>query len=192
MLKALTKYGWSGYPIHSGIYKIEYLLKPDWQEENRRRERVKRVAYVLVLMMFFAWPAIALSGVFQVYPGAQLDDIYELKQPEIGSKMSKAPKVFIFTTNDFFDSVVSFYRGNAREYRMPGMAGKSMKLSSGQELREAYFILDDAADIMTSKHWIKIQRPYLGKGQTGTSFPEKYRALREVTAIIVEDKRTYP
>jgi hypothetical protein len=143
-------------------------------------------------MMFFAWPAIAFSGVFQVYPGAQLDDIYELKQPEIGSKMSKAPKVFIFTTNDFFDSVVSFYRGNAREYRMPGMAGKSMKLSSGQELREAYFILDDAADIMTSKHWIKIQRPYLGRDQMGQGFHGKSGVFRDVTAIIEEDKRSYP
>jgi hypothetical protein len=106
--------------------------------------------------------------------------------------MSKSPKVFIFTTNDFFDNVVSFYRGNAREYRMPGITGKSMILSSGQEFREAYFILDDAVDITSSKHWIKIQRPYLGKGQTGASFPEKFRTLREVTAIIVEDKRTYP
>jgi hypothetical protein len=143
-------------------------------------------------MMLFVWPAIAFSGVFQVYPGAQLDDIYELKQPETINKMSKVPKVIIFTTNDFFDSVVSFYRGNAREYRMPGMAGKSMKLSSGQEFREAYFILDNAGDIMTSKHWIKIQRPYLGKGQTGAGLQGKYGAIRDVTAIIVEDKRTYP
>jgi hypothetical protein len=37
---------------------------------------------------------------------------------------------------------------------MPGTAEKSMRLSSGQELREAYFILDEASDIMISKHWI--------------------------------------
>ena len=67
-----------------------------------------------------------------------------------------------------------------------------MKLSSGQELREAYFILDNAADIMTSKHWIKIQRPYLGRGQTGEGFHGKYGAVRDVTAIIEEDKRSYP
>jgi hypothetical protein len=75
---------------------------------------------------------------------------------------------------------------------MPGTAEKSMRLSSGQELREAYFILDEASDIMISKHSIKIQRPYLGKDQMGAGFHGKYEAAREVTAIIVEDKRTYP
>ena len=44
------------------------------------------------------------------------------------------------------------------------VGGKPIKLSSGQELKEAYFIFDNAADIMTSKHWIKIQRPYLVQG----------------------------
>ena len=168
------------------------LSKSDMQKKNQKGEQLKIMAYVLTIMIFLMWPAMGFSSFFEVYPGAKLEDIYELKQPEIGSKMSKGPKVLIFTTNDFFDSVVSFYRGNAREYRVPGVTGKSMKLSSGQELREAYFILDNAADIMTSKHWIKIQRPYLGKGQTGAGLTEKYRAVREVTAIIVEDKRTYP
>jgi hypothetical protein len=106
--------------------------------------------------------------------------------------MSKGLKIIIFTTNDFFENVVAFYRGIAREYRMPGMAGRSTKLSSGQELKEAYFIFDDAADIMTSKHWIKIQRPYLVRGRTKEGFQGRYETVREVTAIIEEDKRTYP
>jgi len=106
--------------------------------------------------------------------------------------MSKPLKIIIFTTNDFFESVVSFYRSNAKEYRMPGMAGKSTKLSSGQELREAYFILDNAGDITTSKHWIKIQRPYLSRERTNEGFQGKYGAIRDVTAIIEEDKRSFP
>ena len=67
-----------------------------------------------------------------------------------------------------------------------------MKLPSGQELKEAYFIFDNAADIMTSKHWIKIQRPYLSRERTREGFQGKYGAVREVTAIIEEDKRSYP
>jgi len=153
---------------------------------------MKSVAYVLAFVMLFFLSAVVFAGVFKVYPGARLDDIYEPKQSEVGAKVSKAPKVIIFTTSDFFENVVAFYRGIAREYRMPGSGGKPIKLSSGQELKEAYFILDDAGDIMTSKHWIKIQRPYLGKDQTGKGFHEKYGAVREVTAIIVEDKRSYP
>jgi hypothetical protein len=152
---------------------------------------MKRIAYVLAFMMFFSLSAVVFAGSFKVYPGAKLEDVYELNQSEPVNKMSRPTKIIIFTTSDFFENVVSFYRGNAREYRMPG-GGKPMKLSSGQELREAYFILDDAGDIMTSKHWIKIQRPYLVRGRTEKGFQGKYEAVREVTAIIEEDKRTYP
>ena len=152
----------------------------------------KGILCILASVMLLALPAIGFSASFKVYPGAKLEDVYETKQSEGGTKMAKAPKVIIFTTNDLFENVVAFYRGIAREYRMPGMGGKPMKLSSGQELKEAYFILDDAADIMTSKHWIKIQRPYLDKGRRGDPFYGKYEKLREVTAIIEEDKRSYP
>ena len=153
---------------------------------------MKTVAYVLVFLMLFASTTVVFAGAFKVYPGARLDDVYETKQSEAGTKMSKAPKVIIFTTNDFFENVVAFYRGTGREYRMPGSSGKPTKLSSGQELKEAYFIFDNAADIMTSKHWIKIQRPYLSRERTKEGSQGKYEAVREVTAIIEEDRRTYP
>jgi len=153
---------------------------------------MKRAAYVLAFLTFFALPAVGFSGAFKVYPGARLEDVYEAKQSEAGGKMSKVPKIIIFTTNDLFENVVAFYRGIAREYRIPGSSGKPIKLSSGQELKEAYFIFDDAGDIMTSKHWIKIQRPYLSRGKTREGFRGQYSAVREVTAVIEEDKRSYP
>ena len=152
---------------------------------------MKRSAYVLAFVMFFSLSAVVLAGSFKVYPGAKLEDIYETKQSGVDSKMSKPLKVIIFTTNDLFENVAAFYRGTAREYRMPGSSGKPTKLSSGQELKEAYFIFDNAADIMTSKHWIKIQRPYLSRERTKEGFQGKYGAVREVTAIIEEDKRSY-
>ena len=152
---------------------------------------MKTAAYVLASVMFIASTTVTLAGAFKVYPGARLEEVYEAKQSETGAKMSKSPKVIIFITNDLFENVVTFYRGITREYRIPGSSGKPTKLSSGQELKEAYFIFDNAADIMTSKHWIKIQRPYLGRSQTAGG-PGKYEAVREVTAIIEEDKRTYP
>jgi hypothetical protein len=152
---------------------------------------MKRGAYVLAFVMLFVLPAVVFAGSFKVYPGAKLDGVYEVKQPEPGSNISKASKEIVFTTRDPFESVVAFYSGIAREYRIPGRAGRAIKLFSGQEIKEAYFIFDNAADIMTSKHWIKIQRPYLGKGQTREGFG-KYSTTREVTAIIEEDKRSYP
>jgi hypothetical protein len=121
-----------------------------------------------------------------------LEEVYEVNQPEAGAKTPKPHKVIIFTTNDFFENVVAFYRGTGREYRMLGTGGKPTKLPSGQELKEAYFIYDNAADIMTSKHWIKIQRPYLSRERTREGFQGKYEAVRDVTAIIEEDKRSYP
>ena len=153
---------------------------------------MKRGTHLLVFVMFLTLSAVVFAGTFKVYPGARLYDVEESKQPEAVNKTSKVQKVIIFTTDDLFENVVAFYRGTAREYKIPGREGRSVRLSSGQELKEAYFILDDAADIMTSKHWIKIQRPYLDKGRRGDPFYGKYEKLHEVTAIIEEDKRSYP
>jgi len=152
----------------------------------------KGILCILASVMFLALPALGLSASFKVYPGAKLEDVYETKQSEGGTKMAKAPQVIIFTTNDPFESVVAFYRGTGREYRIPGSSGKPIKLSSGQELKEAYFIFDAAGDLGTSKHWIKIQWPYVDKGRMGDPLYGKYEKIREVTAIIEEDKRGYP
>lgn len=153
---------------------------------------MKRVAFVLALTILLLLPASGFSATFKVYPGAKVEDVYEVKQSEAETKMSKSHKVIIFTTNDLFENVVAFYRSIAKEYRVPGMAGKSAKLSSGQELKEAYFIFDGAGDIMNSKHWVKIQRPYLVRGRTREGFHGRFETVREVTAIIEEDKRSYP
>ncbi len=153
---------------------------------------MKTRAFILALNIFLTLPAVVSAGVFKVYPGAKLEEVYEVKHAEAGAKTSKPLKVIIFTTNDLFENVVAFYRGNAREYRIAGTTGRPTKLSTGQELKEAYFIFDDATDIMTSKHWIKIQRPYLVRSQTGEGFHGKFETVRDVTAIIEEDKRSYP
>ena len=153
---------------------------------------MKSLYRMLIFMMVLILPVSICARSFQVYRGAKVEDIYEAKQQESGAKMVKTPKVIVFTTNDPFESVVAFYRGIGREYRMPGSLGKPTKLSSGQELKEAYFIFDDAGDIMTSKHWVKIQRPYLSRERTREGLQGKYGTVREVTAIIEEDKRSYP
>ncbi len=152
---------------------------------------MKRRFWVLAFLIFFALLARGYSASFKVYPGAKLEGVYEADQSQAGTKMFSAPKVIIFTTSDLFENVVAFYRGIAREYRVPGMGRNPVKLSSGQELKEAYFILDDAGDLSTSKHWIKIQQPYLDKGSPGGPFYGKNEKTRNVTAIIEEDKRTY-
>jgi hypothetical protein len=153
---------------------------------------MKKGICILAVGILLVLPAPGFPASFKVYPGAKLDGAYEAKQPEPGSKILRASKEIVFTTSDPFESVVAFYSGIAREYKIPGRTGRVAKLFSGQEFKEAYFIFDNAADIMTSNHWIKIQRPYLGKGSAGDSSYGKYEKVRDVTAIIEEDKRGYP
>ena len=153
---------------------------------------MKRIVFTAGFLIIVSLWVIIPAGAVQVYPGAKLEDTYKIKQPDASGKVSKTTKVIVFTTNDFFEKVVAFYQGIAREYRMPGKGGNPTKLPSGQELKEAYFILDKASDIMTSEHWIKIQRPYLGTGQQGSGVRGGRAAVREVTGIIEEDKRSYP
>lgn len=150
---------------------------------------MKRLFYFSGFFPIFILAGTLFAASFQVYPGAKLLDVYEIKQPEVPGKKSTPAKEIVFTTNDPFEGVVAFYRGLAREYRIPGSAGgRGTPLPSGQELREAYFIFDNAGDLSTSKHWVKIQRPYFGR----EGFQGKFAAGRNVTAIIEEDKRGYP
>ena len=155
---------------------------------------MKKGIWIFAFAVFFALSAPGLSTPFKVYPGARLEGVYETKQPEPPGKIGAAVKVkrITFTTGDPFETVVAFYRTFAREYRMPGGSGKPVKLSSGQELKEAYFILDGASDLSTSEHWIKIQRPYIDRGQTGAASYGKYEKVKEITAIIEEEKGSYP
>lgn len=159
-------------------------------KENIYEKKMRKKILFFTLLILSSLSSIASSGSFKVYPGAQVEEIYEQTETA-GKGMTRGPKVIVFTTNDFFENVVAFYRSHAREYRMPG-GGKSVKLSTGQELKEAYFILDGAGDIMTSKHWIKVQRPYIAREQMKNSGQGKYGVPRNVTAIIEEDKRSYP
>ena len=155
---------------------------------------MKKGIWILALAVLFALSAPGFSTPFKVYPGARLEGVYETKQPEAPGKMAAAVKVkrITFTTYDPFETVVAFYRTLAKEYRTPGGGGNPVRLPSGQELKEAYFILDGARDLSTSEHWIKIQRPYIDRDQTGGASYGKYEQAKEVTAIIEEEKGSYP
>lgn len=151
---------------------------------------MKRAIYILALGVLL--PALGFSAsMFKAYPGCKLEDVYEPKQTEMEARIAKAAKVMVFTTSAPFETVVAFYSGMAREYKIPGSSGHPTKLPTGEELKEAYFIFDNAPDITSSKHWIEIQRPYLSRAQTNQGLQGKYQGVREVTAIIEEDKRSY-
>jgi len=151
---------------------------------------MKKVAYVL-LPMVFLFSAAVFAADFKPYPSAKIDEkaTQEANQLAAGSKMGKVPKSTIYTASDSFEKVFDFYKGMAKEFKMPHQKeGKVKKLPSGQELKEAYFIFDGASDLMSSKLWIKVQRPYIGRVKM-EGFQAKYEDVRDVTAIVASEKR---
>jgi hypothetical protein len=150
-----------------------------------------RVACIYGLLIFFALSTVVLAADFKPYPGAKIDEkaTQEANQSAAGSKMGKAPKSTIYTASDSFEKVFDFYKGMAKEFKMPHQKeGKVKKLPSGQELKEAYFIFDGASDLMSSKLWIKVQRPYIGRVKM-EGFQAKYEDVRDVTAIVVAEQK---
>ncbi len=132
------------------------------------------------LFILFLFSSGIFAAEFKLYPGAKLDEkaTQEAMAAAQAAKMSNA-KSRIYTHTDSFQKVASFYNGIAKEYRMPrasGVSGKPKKYDK-YDLYEAYFIFDDAKDLMTSKLWIKVQRPYIGE------------EVRDITAIVVSEKK---
>jgi hypothetical protein len=152
---------------------------------------MKKIIYVLSLSVVIVFSIFALAGDFKPYPGSKIDEkaTQEANQSPAGSKMGKAPKSTIYTTSDSFQKVFDFYKGMAKEYQMPHQKeGKVKKFPSGQELKETYFIFDGTSDLMSSKLWIKVQRPYIGKVKM-EDFQPKYEDVRDVTAIVVAEQK---
>jgi hypothetical protein len=147
---------------------------------------------VKIKMFFVLWlivvstPVIAVE--FKPYPGAKIDQKATKEATELLKQAGMGGKATIYTTGGSFEKVNGFYKGIAKEFKMPGEEG-AKRLPSGQELKEAYFIFDGAADIATSKLWIKIQRPYIGSVEIGKDFQVKYKDVRDVTAITVSERK---
>ncbi|MFZ5452253.1 MAG: hypothetical protein ACOZF2_10365 [Thermodesulfobacteriota bacterium] len=132
-----------------------------------------------------AWAALALAANFKPYPGARVEDTAtrEARQAAAQSPLQPTRMVpTIYLTAAPFEKVAAFYRGLAREYKMPGRRGPQ-KLPGGRELKEAYFIFDGAKDLISSRSWAKVQRPYIG-GMKMVGRTPQFEDIREVTVII--------
>ena len=105
---------------------------------------------------------------FRPYAGSKLDE--KVSREASAAVPGKESEVYI--TGDAFDKVYAFYKSLYKEYAMPS---SGPKLPSGQQIKWAFFILDGGKDLLSSKHWMKIQRPYVG-GADG-------KDVRDVTVI---------
>lgn len=130
------------------------------------------------LLMILCHPLVAVASQFKVYPGATLDEKATKEARELAAQVKKAGSSTIYTTKDSFQKVALFYKELGKEITMPrssGTKGNPKKMEK-YELWEAYFVLDGAQDLSSSKSWVKVQRPYIGD------------QIKDVTAILVVEK----
>jgi hypothetical protein len=97
----------------------------------------------------------SLAQDLKLYPGAKLDE----KSSREASAAAPGKQSEVYTTGDAFEKVYAFYKSAYKEYNM---SSSSPKLPSGQQIKWAFFILDEGKDLASSKYWMKIQRPYVG------------------------------
>jgi hypothetical protein len=144
---------------------------------------LRRTAFAVVTI-FIAVMVVSAAD-FKVYSGAKIDEKLTKEAADFaaksaaGSKMA-VPKATIYTTGDAYEKVYSFYKGVGKEFQMPNVSGTKNKLPSGKELKSSFFIFDGAKDLMSSKLFAKIQRPYIGMDM---------KEGPDLTYIIVSEKK---
>jgi len=146
--------------------------------------RLSRITLVAVVIVFISFMTVCAAD-FKVYPGAKLDEKLTKEANDFGTKSAATskmaiPKATIYTTGEAYEKVYSFYKSVGKEYQMPNVSGAKNKLPSGKELKSSFFIFDGAKDLMASKLFAKIQRPYIGMDM---------KEGPDLTYIIVSEKK---
>jgi len=141
----------------------------------------------LTLLIFGLTIGAAGQG-FKPYPGATKYTPPDTKENrEMMKAMPPGTTSTAYITKDAYEKVVAFYKGSAKEYKMPGMPA-NRKLPSGQEMKQTFLIFDGAADITTSKSWAKVQNPFIGSVDFKGGAPV-YSDVRDVTEIVLSEKK---
>lgn len=141
-------------------------------------------AYRLIAVLLFTLASASLGQEFQLYKGAKPDAAATAEARRLAAT-DPGLEVSVYVTSDPFEKVCEFYKGIGHEYRMIGK--RARKLPNGQELRDAFILLDDEKSIVTSKIWVKIQRPYIGAGLDRKGVPMS--EIRDVTAIVLSRRK---
>jgi hypothetical protein len=139
-------------------------------------------------VLILAVTTILAAQGFKVYPGATKFTPPDTEETREALKaLPPGTEATYYITNDSFEKVAAFYRGFAKEYTIPGRKSAG-KLPNSQEIKQTFFILDGAKDIVTSKSWVDVQRPYIGSIKMKGFVPE-YHDVRDVTAIVWTQKK---
>ncbi len=149
---------------------------------------MRKILGIAEFSAVFVFAAAVFAASFTAYPGAKLDEqaTKAIRDAEASMGSPQVPSA-VYTTNDSFEKVKAFYKPIAKEYTIPGIGGN-----------QAFFIFDGAQDIMSSKLWIKIQRPLatgakpqkidmeaLKKMKSGGTIQVQTQGLQDITGIIL-------
>jgi hypothetical protein len=119
------------------------------------------------------------------FPGAKIDQ-QATGQAKAAAQTDPGLEVTVYTTDASFEKVCAYYKDLGKEYQMPGR--RVRKLPTGQELHDAFFLLDNAADLPSSKLWVKVQRPFIGYAGLAARGSQA-SDVRDVTAIVVSKRK---
>lgn len=139
-------------------------------------------------LLIFVLSILAAGQGFKPYPaGTKYTPPDTKENREMMKAMPPGTTSTAYITKDSYEKVVAFYKGFAKEYKMPGMPA-NRKLPTGQEMKQTFFIFDGAADISTSKSWAKVQNPFIGSVDFKGGAPV-YSDVRDVTEIVLSEKK---
>jgi hypothetical protein len=131
--------------------------------------------------------AAASERVFKLYPGATPYTPPQTEQnQQFSSSVRPGTKITAYLSNDSFEKVVAFYHGIGKEY-LPNAKPVERKLPGGQRLQKTFVILDGAPNLVHSKEWVSVQRPFLGSVTVKDGQPQ-YGDVRDVTEIVLTEK----
>jgi hypothetical protein len=147
---------------------------------------MRTLKFASLALLIVALTTTAAGQGFQLYPGATKSPNTKAP-PEVINSLPPGTTTATYLTKDSFEKVVAFYKGFAREYRMPSVPG-GVKLPTGQEMQQTFLILDGAADITTSKRWVTVQHPFVGSVDFKGGAPA-YSDIRDITAIVFTENK---
>jgi len=143
---------------------------------------VKRAYFLVATSLPLVLAVSAWSADFKPYPDAKLDP-KATQDAQEGAAMVHA-KASVYTTTDAFEKVYDFYKGVAKETTLGHFSPKGTTSAlTGQTMKAAFFIFDDAPTLASSKLWIKVQRPAIGL------YKEDLKGVNDVTAIVVSETK---
>jgi hypothetical protein len=141
------------------------------------------------LWLVVAWIAIAALAAEQqadkVYPGARMDAPGTEQAKNLAAGQPDL-EITVCTTVDPYYKVFAYFEKKGREFKPVG--SRVRKLPNGESLHDAFFILDSAPTIVSSKRWVKLQYPYIGQYGLSRNKTGQYD-IRDVTAIVFSEKK---